>query len=95
MLGLSLCHNEAINVVYFLLYLPYFLECFSPSNCIRPFIVFTQQSGLNVYCVHPHIVFARCSKCCARVIVIRKDNSLSGKVSITEIETNEILVEDD
>ena len=62
--------------------LPYFLECFSPSNCIRPLIVFAQQSGLNVYCVRPHIVFARCSKRCARAIVIRKDNPLSGKVSI-------------
>ena len=61
---------------------PYFLECFSPSNCIRPLIVFAQQSGLNVYCVRPHIVFARCSKRCARAIVIRKDNPLSGKVSI-------------
>ena len=46
--------------------LPYFLECFSPSNCIRPLIVFAQQSGLNVYCVCPRIVFARCSKRCAR-----------------------------
>ena len=61
--------------------IPYFLECFSPSNCIRPLIVFAQQSGLNVYCVRPRIVFARCSKCCACAIVIRKDNPLSGKVS--------------
>ena len=61
--------------------LPYFLECFSPSNCIRLLIVFAQQSGLNVYCVRPRIVFARCSKRCARAIVIRKDNLLSGKVS--------------
>ena len=61
--------------------IPYFLECFSPSNCIRPLIVFAQQSGLNVYCVRPRIVFARCSKRCARAIVIRKDNPLSGKVS--------------
>ena len=38
--------------------LPYFLECFSPSNCIRPLIVYAQQSGLNVYCVCPRIVFA-------------------------------------
>ena len=62
-------------------YIPYFLECFSPSNCIRPLILFAQQSGLNVYCVRPRIVFARCSKRCARAIVIRKDNPLSGKVS--------------
>ena len=44
--------------------------------------MFAQQSGLNVYCVRPRIVFARGSKRCARAIVIRKDNSLSGKVSI-------------
>ena len=44
--------------------------------------MFAQKSGLNVYCVRPRIVFARCSKRCARAIVIRKDNSLSGKVSI-------------
>ena len=44
--------------------------------------MFAQQSGLNVYCVRPRIVFARCSKRCARAIVIRKDNLLSGKVSI-------------
>ena len=62
-----------------LIYIPYFLECFSPSNCIRLLIVFAQQSGLNVYCVRPRIVFARCSKRYARAIVIRKDNSLSGK----------------
>ena len=61
---------------------PYFLECFSPSNCIRLLIVFAQQSGLSVYCVRPRIVFARCSKRCTHAIVIRKDNSLSGKVSI-------------
>ena len=53
--------------------IPYFLECFLPSNCIRPLIVlkFAQQSGLNVYCVRPRIVFARCSKRCTRAIVIR------------------------
>ena len=51
--------------------IPYFLECFSPSNCIRPLIVFAQQSGLNVYCVRPRIVFARCSKGCACAIAIR------------------------
>ena len=68
-----------IFLVY--IYIPYFLECFSPSNCIRPLIVFAQQSGMNVYCVRPHIVFAQCSKRCARAIVIRKDNPLSGKVS--------------
>ena len=50
-------------------------------NCICPLIVFAQQSGLNVYCVRPRIVFTRCSKCCACAIVIRKDNPLSGKVS--------------
>ena len=61
---------------------PYFLEYFSPSNGIRLLIVFAQQSGLNGYCVRPRIVFARCSKCCARAIVIRKDNLLSGKVSV-------------
>ena len=66
-------------------YIPYFLECFSPLNCIRLLIVFAQQSGLNVYCVRPRIVFARCSKHCARAIVIRQDNSLSGKVSIKRI----------
>ena len=63
-------------------YIPYFLECFSPSNCIRPLIVYAQLSGLNVYCVRPLIVFARCSKRCARAIVIRKDNPLSGNVSV-------------
>ena len=70
-----------IMVRVIMLHIPYFLECFSPSNCIRPLIVFAQQSGLNVYCVRPRIVFARCSKCCACAIVIRKDNPLSGKVS--------------
>ena len=58
--------------------LPYFLECFSPSNCIRPLIVFAQLSGLNVYCFRPRIVLAPYSKRCARAIVIRKDNSLLG-----------------
>ena len=64
--------------------LPYFLECFSHPNCIRPLKVFAQQSGLNVYCVRPRIVFARCSKRCSRAIVIGKDNPLSGKISSIE-----------
>ena len=43
--------------------------------------MFAQQSGLNIYCIRARVVFAQCSKLCARAIVIRKDNSLSGKVS--------------
>ena len=39
----------------YMMYVPYFIECFSPSNCIRLLIVFAQQSVLNVYCVRPLI----------------------------------------
>ena len=51
------------------------LKLYSPSYSVRTTV------WPECLLLRPRIVFPMCSKRCARAIVIRKDNLLSGKVS--------------
>ena len=77
--GMCIADVEELFVDYRISSNAFHTQIYSPSYSV------CTQSGLNVYCVRPRIVYAQCSKRCARAIVICKDNSLSGKVSFKKM----------